>query len=836
VSHVDVYVLAPGLVQALTYAVPAASAVLAVPGARVRVPLQQRARFGVILRLAAPLEGAKLLSAVLTDEPRLSAAQLDLVGFLIDYYACPPADALRMVLPPDAPHAPKARYALTEFGEQARFFFKTSGLTPKDVALLARFADGTQLDDGRLKRLEVSPARLRDLVERGFLERHEPAAPTPRHDESLLALPAGQPLPERARALAAFDAWVRARTAADHAAPTLEQARALFPDARGRVTRLVALSRLRIEPIIRVRDVRATSTALLGRPVAQLSDHQRDAVAAIDAALRQRKGAFLLEGVTGSGKTEVYLHALRSCLSEGRGAILLVPEISLTNQLTARVRAAVQEDVIVLHSGLGPAERRDAHARLRMGQTRIVVGARSALFAPVPSLGLIIVDEEHDGSLKQDESPRYHARDVALWLGRSIGAVCVLGSATPSYESLHNVRQKKLHLLRLPTRVAGATAPTITLIDLRKRSEHQTTKRRDRALDDHGGAVLSGPLVQAIEDTLASGKQSLLFLNKRGYFSTVLCRTCGTVRGCPECSLPLTVHANHPSMAGSVDVPIDPLRAAHWRCHGCGYVERPPSQCEPCGAIDSWRCIGVGTARVEAEVRARFPTARLARLDRDVHKTAHGLAEVTEAIAAGEVDIVIGTQLIAKGHDWPGVALVGVVSADVALAMPDFRANERAIALLMQVAGRAGRAGGAAQVLVQTFQPDHPVLQALLSGDVATLTSQEMESRALLRYPPLARLLLVRVEGEDSSSVVAMATEAAQLLRSANSAVGRVLGPAPCALERLAGRFRWQVLVQSPSLAMRHSAIQALRERSFSSALTRANTRLILDVDPMHML
>jgi primosomal protein N' (replication factor Y) (superfamily II helicase) len=829
-QHVDVYVLAPGVAQALTYAVPAAYAAVAVPGARVRVSLQQRPRFGVIARAASPLRGALLLSAVLLDEPSLSAPQLDLVAFLIDYYACAPADAVRMVLPPDAPHAPRARYGLTELGEQARFFFKTSGLTPKDVALLARFADGVELDDARLRRLEVSAARLSSLVERGFLQRHEPAPPTPRQDEALLALDGGEALPPRSKVLAAFDAWVRARTHADGHAPTMEQARALFPDARGRVTRLVALSRVRTEPLLRVQHV-TPSAALLGRPVERLTNEQQQAVTAIDAALRLKKGAFLLDGVTGSGKTEVYLHALRSCLSEGRGTVLLVPEISLTNQLTARVRAAVAEDVIVLHSGLGAADRRDAHARLRQGQCRIVVGARSALFAPIASLGLIIVDEEHDGSLKQDESPRYHARDVALWLARRMGAVCVLGSATPSYESLHNVQHHKLVHLRLPARIAGATVPTIELIDLRQRSEHHTTNRRDRALDDHGGAVLSGPLVAAMEEVLADGKQSLLFLNKRGYFSTVLCKSCGGIRQCPQCTLPLTVHAD-----GNTDAPIDPLRIAQWRCHGCGYAERPSSLCEPCGAIDSWRCIGVGTARVEAEVRLRFPTARIARLDRDVHKTSSGLAEATERIAAGDVDIVIGTQLIAKGHDWPGVALVGVVSADVALSMPDFRANERAISLLTQVSGRAGRAGGAARVLVQTHQPEHPVLQALRSGDVNALTQSEMSARTQLHYPPLVRLLLARVEGEESSAVMNVATEAARLLRVRGTEIGRVLGPAPCALERLAGRWRWQVLVQSPSLAMRQLAITLLRERTFSAALARAGARLIIDVDPVHML
>jgi primosomal protein N' (replication factor Y) (superfamily II helicase) len=828
-KHVDVIVLSAALERPLTYAVPRHLEAATMPGARVRVPFGSRSRFGVVLRASAPRDDAKLLQQVMTDDVALNQAQLDLVMFISEYYACHPAEALQLVLPPEADAAPRVRYALTDQGEHARFFFKNYDLTPKDVALLARFANGVVLDDGRLRRLQVETKRLERLVGLSLLHVEPAMAPRARTMENLVPLEHGEALPPRATGLQAMDAWLRAHHASG-VVVNMDDARALFPDARARVRKLQSLQRVRVDSHPRQRSHAPAHHALLGQAVQQLSDAQEHAVHSIVQALQQRAGAFLLHGVTGSGKTEVYIRALKACLSEGRGALLVVPEIGLTQQLTSRIRAAVDEEVVVLHSEVVGAERRDAVARVQQGLARVVVGARSALFAPVANIGLIIVDEEHDASLKQDVAPRYHARDVALWWAKRQQAVCVLGSATPSYETRTNAARGKLTVLPMPTRVGGAVLmPAVTVVDMRARAEHKETHQRDKARDQQGGVVLSVPLVQALARSLEHEQQSLLFLNKRGYFSSVLCALCGEPRHCPDCSLPMTVHAHRK------DTDLDPTKVQHWRCHGCGHVELPLSSCPACLAPASWRCVGVGTARVEAEVRAHFPHARVARLDRDEFPSHAALAAAMTSIAAGDVDIVVGTQLIAKGHDWPRVAVVGVVSADHALSMPDFRASERAYSLLLQVAGRAGRRGGESHVIVQTHQPGHPVLRALQTGDEAAFLAADLDTRMRLGYPPFGRALALRVEGEDAVAVASMARRVGLAIRAVPNA-GRVLGPAPCVVEKLQGKTRWQVVVLSADVGTRARAVAAVRDPTLTTALQQAQVRLILDVDPVHMV
>ena len=840
--YCEVSVLVSKAPSVLTYAIPLPLLERVKSGLRVVVPLSGRRVTGLVLqRVVEPPKGVKavLLAEVLDVDPVVTAEQLALVRFVARYYDAPLQDALRLVLPPDTLTAPRRRFKLTERGERARVFFKSEGLTPADVALLQAFDPGVVVEANRLRHHGGTKPRLTRLIERDLVVELKAAAPITkvRTIEHLVPLDGGEDIPKAAHAVAACDAWIRAFVGEEDRPPTVAEADVALGRVREKVRKLESLGRLRIEERTRAQ-TRAHRVSGKGA-VANLTDAQRDAVDAVNAALeRGTSSAFLLEGVTGSGKTEVYLQAVRRCLALGKSALLLVPEIALTPQLVARVEASFQEGIVVLHSALSEAERRDGLQLAREGKARVVVGARSAIFAPfstVHPLGLIVVDEEHEASLKQDDlSPRYHARDVALWRAQHSGAVAILGSATPSLESRHNVRTGKLTSLLLPARVGGGgELPDVVVVDLKQRRDVKSQRRKDRAVaDDHGGTVLTGPLVEAMAETLAANEQVLLFLNRRGWSSTITCDQCGEIRNCPQCAVALTLHRG-------------PNTRPHLRCHQCGFAEPfaeiagAPPPCPACGQ-DGLVQLGTGTERVEAEVKARFPDARLARLDRDAAKDHGAVVETINAIQRGDVDIVIGTQMIAKGHDWPAVRLVGIVLADVALSLPDFRAAERAMSLLTQVAGRAGRGGSRGRVIVQTYDPTHAAIAHLVTHDVQGFSALELAQREQLQYPPFSRLARLRVEHPDEKVCFDLANDARATLERAGAHLStwwRVSGPAPCPIEKLQGRVRVQLVLFTKDPSSRQRLLTALRaDDHFANSLQRANARFVVDVDPINML
>ena len=855
---VDVSVLVAKAPSVLTYAVPAAIAAHrpTLTGCRVVVTLAGRRVTGLVI---GTVETAKegitplLLSEVLDSEPVVDERQLALARFVARYYEAPLQDALRLVLPPDTLVAPRRRFRLTDKGERSKVFFKSEGLSPAEVALLQSIETNVVVEATRLKRLGGTTPRVRKFLEAGLLEELTAQRPVTavKRVEHLVPLPGGQAIPKAAGAIAALDAWVRAFVVEHERPPTMQEADIALGRAREKAKKLESLQRLTIDAV--TRDP-LRQQHLKGKGAAEhLNDAQQVATGAIITALQAKTStAFLLEGVTGSGKTEVYLRALKATLSEGRAVLLIVPEIALTPQLVARVEGAVTEPVVVLHSGLSDADRRDGLQLLREGRARIVVGARSAVFAPTSPttpLGLIIVDEEHEPSLKQDDvSPRYHAKDVALWRAQHEGAVCVLGSATPSLESRHNAVTGKLVRLSLPERVGGGgSLPTIDVVDLRVRKELGVARKKDRAVaDDHGGVVLTSPLVEAMARTLADGEQVLLFLNRRGWSSTIICDACGVMRMCPQCAVPLTLHRHDD-------------KRPHLRCHQCGYGETfagavpgEPPPCPGCGQ-DGLVQLGTGTERVEAEVRARFPAARVARLDKDATTSHDDVAATIGRIQRGEVDVVIGTQMIAKGHDWPAVKLVGIVLADIALSLPDFRASERAMSLLTQVAGRAGRGGSRGQVIVQTYDPTHAALRYLLAHDVTAFAAAELLVREQHRYPPYSRLARIRIEHEVETVATDIAHEVHSAISDAGAAVTgwwKLSGPAPCPLERLQGRTRIQLLVFAADSATRARLVAPLRgdvrpapagtqrthAQSLAHSLNASGARLVVDIDPINML
>ena len=510
--------------------------------------------------------------------------------------------------------------------------------------------------------------------------------------------------------------------------------------------------------------------AVLPTVAPPLMDEQTAALAAVREEMAASKpGVVLLHGVTGSGKTEVYLAAIQSALEAGRGAIALVPEIALTPQTMERFRGRFGETVAVLHSHLSDGERHDEWRRIAAGEARVVVGARSALFAPVRPLGLLVVDEEHEPAYKQDESPRYNARDVAVMRGRLDGCAVVLGSATPSLESFHNARAGKYRLVRMRQRVDHRVMPAVHVVDMRIEAE--------KAGAAH---LLSQDLIEAVRLRLSQGEQTMLFLNRRGYATTVMCPLCGHVETCPHCSVKMTYHKHAEQML----------------CHVCGEVRAVPAVCaNPDCRAPNIKMSGVGTQRVEAAVRKVFPRARVARMDSDTTGAKDAHAQILGKFRRGDLDILIGTQMIAKGLDFPNVTLVGVIQADLSLQIPDFRAAERTFQLLTQVAGRAGRGDVPGEVLVQTYTPFHPAVQSSRNADYDTFFDQEIEMRREMRYPPFTRLATVLFRGKEEGDVSAAATDFAGRLRARLPEAVRLTGPAPAPLAKAKGFHRYQLMV-----------------------------------------
>jgi primosomal protein N' (replication factor Y) len=810
----------------LTYAVPEALRARVRAGVRVEARLQRRRVVGVVMGEASAYDRARLIEAVIDDAPLVSEAQLELARFVARYYRAPLGEAVRLVLPPGSETVIEHRFQVSEAGKVARVFGAAHKLDKRDIEALAIFEDGVRKTAAQLKRQGVTARRLERLTERGLVEEIDPKAlAKPRITERFVALEGGGDIPGRATSAIALDAWLRVQPLP----PTFRDVSIAFPSPRDKLKRLEALGRLEVR-----RETRSPAIlpALEVSAVERLTPDQSAAVNAILAADAAGK-AFLLEGVTGSGKTEVYLEVLRALLADGRGAIFVVPEIALTPQLFARVQRRLGAEVALLHSGLTAAERRDAWARLGEGKARVVVGARSAVFAPVRDLGLIVVDEEHEPSLKQEDNPRYHARDVALWRARREGARVILGSATPALETRENAARGKLVHLELPTRVHDRALPEVRVVDLRERRSNYVARLKDRPLTEGTpDAILSGPLAEALEDTVARGDQALLFLNRRGWASVTLCEACGAIYHCHDCSVSMTLHRTQ-----------DGSRA--WLiCHQCGHRDDFSTglgECRECGE-GVVVALGLGTERLEAEVRAKFPHIRVARLDRDAASTTKQVTRVLQQVQRGEVDVLVGTQMVAKGHDFPRISLVGVVLADIALGLPDYRASERAFTLLTQVAGRAGRGIREGRVIVQTYNPTHPAVTFAASHDVKGFAAAEREGRRAARYPPFSRLALVRFSGEDGHAVNTLASLAAERLRAAAARVldegaWDVLGPAPCAIERIRGQTRYQMLLRTGAVDARATLCDLLDEdEQLSRDLGRAKVRVVVDIDPVSML
>jgi primosomal protein N' (replication factor Y) len=547
-----------------------------------------------------------------------------------------------------------------------------------------------------------------------------------------------------------------------------------------------------LDAVPEIRDPLSTPPALTG---AQRS--AADAVAAADGFQ-----CFLLHGVTGSGKTEVYLHAIERALARGQQVLVLVPEIGLTPQLLARFRQRFGSPIAVLHSGLNETERLGAWLLARLGKATVVIGTRSAVFAPFARLGLIVVDEEHDASFKQHEGFRYHARDVAVMRASRERIPIVLGSATPSLESLKLARSGSYRLLELPDRTGSAGMPTVRLLDMRRLK---------------ADAGLSHPLREAITAHLARGEQVLLFLNRRGFAPVWMCHGCGWVAPCARCDARLTLHR----------------KSGKLRCHHCGAEQPLAAECPSCRGVEL-HALGEGTERVEGVLEKYFPTARVERIDRDSTSRKGSLEHKLERVHSGEANLLIGTQMLSKGHDFPNVTLVGVLNADQGLYSADFRAGERLFQQILQVSGRAGRADKAGEVIIQTWHPEHPIFHALARHDFASFADYALAERRETRYPPYTHLALLRAEATRPGLAMAFLAEAHAAARGLNGQSVEVMDPAPAPMERRAGRYRAQLLVQSAERKALHGFLEAWTARLVASRQAR-RVRWSLDVDPLDL-
>lgn len=762
----------------LTYRVPRRWSSLIRVGVRARVPVGRRRLTGWVVGLPgrppADVESQlRPIESVLDLEPLLPEDLMEIARFASSYYAAPIGEVLKNMVPARLPGWGDARAELTNRGalHDCR--------DPLSQALQRLLLDRGRLSLAAIwEELGEAPllGRIESWRQSGRIRLVEPGSRSARY-RSAVELPAG----DLEAQLQACGRSPVGRLVVEYLSElnrpaTVEELRTRTGASAAVVRRLVRLGVLRSFTQIETMDLARHRLAGEGAvPPIELRPDQTSAAEELMAVVRSGQfGACFLGGLTGSGKTEVYIRAAAAAVEDDRSVIVLVPEIALVPALARTLRQRFGGRVALLHSNLGSSERRQEWERIRSGECRVVVGPRSAVFAPVQDLGLIVVDEEQDAAYKQDTRPRYSGRDLALVRARSASAAAVLVSATPSLETRLNVERGRYRQLRLTARVGSGSLPEPILVDLR---EEASGPRRP------GDVTFSGSLIDQITRSLRRREQVILLRNRRGYSPQLLCRACGQNMPCEDCGLPKSFHR----------------REARLICHYCGAREEAPRRCPDCGE-DALQAIGAGTERVEEEVRRRFPGAAVDVLDRDATRRVGGPAAVLERFRSGKTQILIGTQMVSKGHHFPDVALAAVLAADSYLGFPDFRAVERGYALLTQLAGRAGRGDRPGRFVIQTYHPDHYAIQALLKGDDEAFASQEMRFRRVFHYPPFTRMIQIVVRDRDRERGWRRICELAKAARTHRVAAGvRFSGPAPAPLERLKGRWRFQLLMRSRS-------------------------------------
>ncbi len=779
------------------------------PGQRIQVPLGSRSMAAFVTGFCSrpDLSEIRQVEDILDPYPLLGRDILDLTRWISDYYISSWGEAVRAALPPGLQRRTRLMISSHD-GDDTGIELSQE---EKDIIGLVR-QRGT-VAFSRLRRLQPQACRrshLARLEKLGLIRTaHE------------LETPEATPLMEKWIRLQADPAEIDLETMRRRAPRQAQVIRQLLEKKKdlprdsfdvplSLLRRLEKLGVIRIVEKERLR-LAAASGLRQEDAIVALTEEQQTALDEITAQLDEsRFHVILLHGVTSSGKTQVYIEAVRRTLEQGKTALVLIPEISLTPQAIARYRAAFGDRVAVLHSRMSPGERYDSWRKIQDGSFSIALGPRSAVFAPLEDLGLVIVDEEHDGSYKQnDPAPRYNARDTAVMRAHLTGSLVILGSATPSLESYHNTHLGKYTLCRLTRRIDRTPLPRVRLVDL-----------RDEEGDEHG-LIFSPDLLEDMERRLASRQQIILLQNRRGYAPLLRCRDCGHIETCNNCDITLTYHQRDNTL----------------RCHYCGFQKRAVEECSSCGGR-TLRYLGIGTQRVEEELKKAFPAIRVLRMDQDSTRGKHSHGRILQLFEEKKGDILLGTQMVAKGHDFPGVQLVGVISADTGLHFPDFRAGERTFQLLTQTAGRAGRRKERGEVIIQSRIPDHPVLRMAARQEYEAFYEWEMEQRRELGYPPWGRLAVIRIKGESEARVHRAAAELHRLLPRREGIA--VLGPAVCPIPRIKKLYRYQIILRAaretdPSGGLiRRACRQALD--TMQKGRSGAGIRVSVDIDPLDIL
>lgn len=770
-------------------------------GKRVLVPFKNRRAMGFIVGFERPPEGItpRGIIDIVDEEPLFDEKRLRFLRWIANYYLTSLGIVLKAAHPGGLGTSLRRVLRITEKGKDLlhkdglsdieRLILKTLSIS-EDVTVRKLF----NVVEGVTHEL-LHSLRRRNLIEFGY-EIH--SNPRVKHEKIIVAeenVGLGDELrkknPDRFEVL---DFVVT------HKRVPYTDIKGIFGDASRHIRWLRERGFIRVEREEVPRDPFSEIPVSREIPPRLTPDQEVAFRRILEAIERGRFSPFLLHGVTGSGKTEVYLRAIGEVIKRGREAIVLVPEISLTPQLVKRFRGRFGRKVAVIHSALSEGERFDAWRMARRGDVKIVIGARSAIFAPFKDVGIIVVDEEHEPSYKQEEAPPYNARDLSLVLGKMTNAIVVLGSATPSVESYANALREKFTYLSLPLRVEDRSLPEVEIVDMKR----------------EGGAIFSKRLRDEIKGNLDEKRQTILFLNRRGFSTLIICQACGDILTCPNCSITLTYHIKEDSI----------------RCHYCGTSERFFNACKRCGA--QLRRLGMGTQKIEEELRRILPDARIERMDRDSVSGKLSLLRLYERLERGEIDILIGTQMVAKGHDLPGVTLVGVISADISLGIPDFRAGERTFQLITQVAGRAGRGDEPGRVIVQTYNPDHPSIKFAVEQDSTGFLNEELLLREELGYPPFSRLVNIRFQGSVESETAEVARSAGETARRLISKLPigsiTIMGPSPSPLYRIRNRYRWQMLLRSSNVNTLHRFSKRLM-----GIISRGSGRVkvSIDVDPI---
>src|SRR5450631_4320841 len=780
-------------------------------GGRVIVPFREKRLCGIVTDLhdREPKFAAKPILQVLDTVSALTPELMQLGRWIAHYYIAPIGEVLRTMLPLAAEFRRVIGYRITDKGLEALHDASTIGSSLRsrqepeqqmlEYAVLNRLADGEMMRESSLRAAAGAPRSvLQTLLRKKWIAREDLSGvrDASRNIQiATLKVVEGKLNGNQQRIVDYL------HLQPEHSATVAALRELAVPRTTLQTLVRRGIVELHDEPAgFRMSGLKPRKLEFLFNPA------QKAALGQINAAVDERQFLpMLLHGVTGSGKTAVYLSAMQAMLAKGRSAILLVPEIGLTPAMAADLHQIFGDEVAILHSALTDDERAEQWKRIRGGDSHIVVGTRSAIFAPVPDLALIVVDEEHDHSYKQDETPRYHARDVAVMRAKMCNAVAVLGSATPSLESYYNAAQGRYKLIELAERIEQRPLPGVEILDMRE--EFQRTKKEE---------VLSRKLVEEIGECMARNEQAMILLNRRGFSSFVLCRSCGDTVQCRNCAIAMTYHKREHRLI----------------CHYCGFVRPAPKTCPKCGS-EYVQYLGTGSEKLEQILHGLFPQARIGRLDRDTVRGRDDLERILSALHAREIDLLVGTQMIAKGHDIPNVTLVGVVGSDAALSFPDFRAAERTFQLLTQVAGRAGRGETPGKVVLQTFYPDHYAIQYAAAHDYRGFYEKEARFRSWMHYPPFNAVSNVVVRSAKLDEALTWSGILGKWFEATRLEGVRVIGPAAAAIVRLKTEYRYHFLLKSASRERMNTTLRAMLEHAVAQKIPRTN--LVVDVDALSL-